>query len=126
MKNIKGIISITSIYIVGALFFISCAQDGRDARDGRNGFDGFNGRDGLANIQSNTYFVGTGDVIVTGLVQAYFSLDANPNTRRWIALPYVDFGYSYVQGFTTLNIMIILVHRMTYGTRALSFRKLQE
>ena len=94
MKNLKGIISITSIYIVGALFFISCAQDVRDARDGRNGFDGFNGRDGLANIQSNTYFVGTGDVIVTGLVQAYFFLDANLNTRRWIALPYFDFGYS--------------------------------
>ena len=34
------------------------------------------------------------DAIATSLVQAYFSLDANPATRRWIALPYFDFGYS--------------------------------
>ena len=123
MKNLKRIIRITGVYIVGTLFLISCAQDGRDGRDGRDGFDGFDGRDGVANIQSNTYFVGTGDwnttsfgaevnvsnpaitadVVATGLVQAYFSLDANPNTRRWIALPYYDFSYSYGQGFTTFE-----------------------
>jgi|GEM_PF-3670946 len=117
MKNLKRVARITNLYLIGALLFLSCAQDGRD------GFDGFDGRDGVANIQTNTYFVATSDwnitsfgaevnvsnlaitadVVSTGLVQAYFSLDANPTTRRWIALPYFDFGYSYFQDVTTFE-----------------------
>ena len=123
MKKLKRITKITTSFLFIATVLFSCAQDGRDGRDGRDGFDGFDGRDGVANIQSNIYFVGTGDwnttsfgaevnfsnpsltadVIATGLVQAYFSLDANPTTRRWIALPYFDFGYSYVQNNVTFE-----------------------
>ena len=120
MKKLKRITKIIASFLFIATVLLSCAQDGRDGRDG---FDGFDGRDGIANIQSSTYFVGVGDwnttsfgaevnvsnpsitadVISTGLVQAYFSLDPNPTTRRWIALPYFDFGYSYFKDFVTFE-----------------------
>jgi hypothetical protein len=122
MRGIKFTLRIAASLIVAILLF-SCAQDGRDGFDGRDGSDGFDGRDGVANIQTSTYFVGitdwnitsfgaevnvtnadiTANVVSTGLVQAYFSLDSNPAARRWIALPYFDFGYSYYEGFTTFE-----------------------
>ena len=39
----------------------------------------------------------------TVLVQAFFSLDANLNGRRWIASPYYDFSYPYVEGIVTFE-----------------------
>ncbi len=120
MKKGKRIIKSVVLLFLGSILFISCARDGRDGRDG---FDGFDGRDGNPIVRSQTYFVSpfdwnvvsfgaevnfintdiTNSVVQTGLVQAFFSLDANPNGRRWIALPYYDFSYSYVEGMVTFE-----------------------
>ena len=122
MKNFNKKTKIV-YFVLSILFLSACSQNGRDGRDGRDGFNGFDGRDGNLFVTSETYFVSTLDwntvsfgaevnfintsitksVVSDGLVQAFFSLDANPNNRRWIALPYFDFSYSYVEGMVTFE-----------------------
>lgn len=127
MKKIKKIVRVGFLLLFGSVLIISCSRDGVDGRDGFDGFDGRDGRDGrdgIASVISETYFVGTtgwtqtsfgsevnffnnaitAGVVRDGLVQAYFSLDANPETRRWIALPYYDYGYSYLENFVTFEV----------------------
>ena len=121
MKKLKKKIRITTLYLIGTIILLSCVRDGRDGRDG---FDGFDGRDGSANVEANTYFVIPSDwsaasfggevdgfnasitaqVMQSGLVQVYYSEDVDPISRRWIAMPIGDFGFSYVQSTITFEV----------------------
>lgn len=121
MKVLNKTISIAVVLLAGSMFISSCSRDGRDGRDG---FDGFDGRDGNPIVNSQTYFVSsldwvqttfgaeviaintniTNTIVQTGLVQVFFSVDANPNGRRWFPLPYYDYSYSYVEGSVSFEI----------------------